>query len=153
MFSHNEDIHKFHLAAADYTDDNFIKEYFLEMAGRDRREITSYLRVLLVHMIKIAYQPKRLSISWIKSARNSLIELQDCLEESPSLLNELKKKFNKIYDTAYSIAHTEMCLNKNKSNVPKKCPWSLEELLNNKTEEIIEAAIKNNNNPFFKYKY
>ena len=38
------------------------------LSGRDRRELTSRLRVILVHLLKRAYQPERATNSWKRSA-------------------------------------------------------------------------------------
>jgi len=56
------------------------------MAGRDRRELASRLRIILIHLIKLAYcfypDPRQ---TWTDSVRAQRRSLESLFEQSPSL--------------------------------------------------------------------
>ena len=58
----------------------------LEAMGKSqKRAIGSYLKVLLLHLLKWKYQPAMRPGSWRSSIRNSRLGISDRIEESPSL--------------------------------------------------------------------
>jgi len=54
-------------------------------AERDRREVKSYLRRLMMHLLKWQFQPDQRTKSWLGSIGNSKSELDGIFEQSPSL--------------------------------------------------------------------
>src|SRR5438552_1020147 len=54
-------------------------EFLLDMARRDRREVSSRLRTLLAHLLKWEHQPRKRSRSWRSTIRDQRHELQDLL--------------------------------------------------------------------------
>jgi hypothetical protein len=59
------------------------------MVGSRRRELKSRLRVLLMHLLNWDHQPRRRSRSWASTIEEQRAQIQDLLEESPSLRHEL----------------------------------------------------------------
>ncbi|MEK7991630.1 MAG: DUF29 domain-containing protein [Thiotrichaceae bacterium] len=103
------------------------------MAKRDRIALISHLKILLVHLLKWQFQLNQLSEQWAeftgKSWRNSIIEqrseIQDQLEESPSLQNYLEQVLQKAYPKAVSLAKKETGLN----GFPAQCPYQMQQIL------------------------
>jgi hypothetical protein len=62
-----------------------IAEELADMGERDRREVRSYLRRLMVHLMKWQFQPDPRTTSWSTSIADSRAELEDIFEQSPSL--------------------------------------------------------------------
>ncbi len=68
--------------------DNLIEE--LESMGKsEKRELSSRLTVLLMHLMKWQYQAVRRSTSWRNTIAVQRIDIQDLLEDSPSLRTEI----------------------------------------------------------------
>lgn len=102
----------------------------IESLGRsDKRSLRSYLRVLLIHLLKLNFNPtaKGNSNSWDSSIRNSRTSIEDLIKDSPSFKNELNKMFDECYIDARELASAESMIGI--SNFPEKCPWKIEEIL------------------------
>ena len=54
--------------------------YLADMAKRDKREVSNRLRMLLVHLLKWEYQPRKRSRSWEGTILTQRYELQALLE-------------------------------------------------------------------------
>lgn len=107
--------------------ENLIEE--IESLSRsDKRALKSHLIIILMHMLKLKYQPDKVYYfnSWTSSISNSKRELKLIIEDSPSLKNHLKECFVKTYQEAVNEASKETGLKK--GSFPKECPWSLEEV-------------------------
>ncbi|MBC8121297.1 MAG: DUF29 domain-containing protein [Gemmatimonadaceae bacterium] len=97
------------------------------LARRDRREIASRLDVLLMHLLKWAYQPQARSNSWkatILEQRQSIFKL---IEESPSLNSYPERVLDKEYALARDRAAAETGLPV--ETFPGRCPFSIEQVL------------------------
>jgi Domain of unknown function DUF29 len=100
----------------------------LEAMGKSqKRAIESYLKVLLLHLLKWKYQPGMRSGSWRSSIRNSRLGISDRIEESPSLRELPELILEKCYGVARSNAADETGLDR--SVFPEVCPFTLVELL------------------------
>jgi Domain of unknown function DUF29 len=100
----------------------------LEAMGKSqKRAIESYLKVLLLHLLKWRYQPAMRSGSWRSSIRNSRLGISDRIEESPSLRELPELILEKCYAVARSNASDETGLDR--SVFPEICPFILAELL------------------------
>jgi len=97
------------------------------MAGSQRREVDSRLRVLLLHLLKWDRQPKKRSTSWISTIDTQRDELEGVLEQSPSLRRTLQVAVTKMYPAAVRRASRETGLAK--SAFPPECPYSLDQIL------------------------
>lgn len=107
---------------------NLIEE--IKSLGRsDKRALRNHLIVLLLHLLKIEFQPdgKGNSKSWESSVWNASLDIKFLIEDSPSLKNELVKFFSEAYEISREKASIETQMNIQK--FPIECPWSLEEVL------------------------
>lgn len=98
------------------------------MAKRDRRELTSRLMILIAHLLKWQFQPEQRSGSWQGSIDEQRVQILEQIEESPSLKNNFEEGIVKSYSKAVALAAKE-------TNIPikffpERCPYSIEELLN-----------------------
>ena len=106
--------------------ENLIDE--IESMGRsDKREIKSRLIVLLMHLLKYKYQPKKKTRSWISTINTQRDEIELVLEDSPSLRLYLTENLPECYQKAIRSAVNETNLPKN--TFPLDCPFSPEQVL------------------------
>lgn len=106
--------------------DNLIEE--IESLGRsEKRALKSYLANLMMHLLKIKYQPEKHTKSWDLSVKNSKFEAKNQLEENPGLKSLLTKILKEAYFTARINAALETGLDE--ETFPKECPWDIKELL------------------------
>src|SRR2546426_519054 len=69
----------------DKIDVEHLAEEVEDMANRDKRELASRLRVLILHLLKWQQQPGKRSRSWRATIATQRAELKDLLDQSPSL--------------------------------------------------------------------
>jgi hypothetical protein len=97
----------------------------LESMGRsEKRELNSRLTVLLAHLLKWRYQPKRRSRGWAATIVEQRLQTADLLTDSPSLRRELPENFARAYANAVKVAEKETGL-----DLPEQCPFTLEDAL------------------------
>lgn len=97
------------------------------MAGRDKRELTNRLTVLLQHLLKWQLQADRRSPSWRATILAQRHDLGDLLEQSPSLRRRLPPSLSKAYRRAATLAEVETGLSG--AVFPKQCPFTTEQVL------------------------
>lgn len=86
--------------------ENLIEE--IESMGRsEKRELASRLVILLSHILKWIYQPRKRSESWISTISEQQIQIQNLLQDSPSLNNYCKEIFESCYQKARKKASVE----------------------------------------------
>lgn len=100
---------------------NLIEE-IEDLARRDKKALRSYLRVLLLHLLKWQFQPNKRSPSWSASIANARIEIEDILSDSPSLKDYLPQVFDKAYANARTLAAKETGIDI--LALPESCPYS-----------------------------
>lgn len=106
------------------------------MAGRDRNELVSRLKILIAHLLKWQFQLQQLSERWKefdgRSWQRSIIEqrseIADQLENIPSLKNNLNELIALAYPKAVKLSVKETKLPS--STFPRDCPYTIEQLLN-----------------------
>ncbi len=103
-----------------------LSEYLSDMAGRDRREVTSRLGLLIAHLLKWEHQPSRQSGSWRETIEVQRQELADLLE-SGTLRNHATEVLAKAYENAVRQAVSETGLAE--SAFAAECPYPLNEVL------------------------
>ncbi len=108
--------------------DNLLEELG-DLGRSEQKELGSYLKVLLMHLLKWQYQPDRRTASWEVTLSNCRDGIQDCLEDSPSLQRYLKDAdwVSKHYRRARRDAakETQMPID----TFPTECPYTLEGML------------------------
>ncbi|OQY60356.1 MAG: hypothetical protein B6245_01915 [Desulfobacteraceae bacterium 4572_88] len=101
----------------------------LEAMGRsEKRELVSRFSVLIAHLLKWKYQAVRRSRSWKNTISTQRIDINDLLEDSPSLRHDIREKIDRAYKKARLKAEDETGIDKEK--FPAVCPFSAEEIMN-----------------------
>jgi len=112
-------------------DVNRLIEEIEGLAGRDRRELKSCLRVLLAHLLKRIYvnSPNDYR-GWEITVREQRQQLLDLLEQSPSLRNY----FTNILPRCWNDARTEVKEDYSQTEFPHEWTFSheIDALLNEK---------------------
>lgn len=96
------------------------------MARHERHAVLSFLRQLLIRLLKWTYQTERRSRSWRGSITLARQHIEERLEESPSLRPELPQFLARAYPRARRVAADQTGLPE--ATFPDICPWSLEQL-------------------------
>lgn len=93
--------------------DNLIEE--IESMGKsDRRALMSLLNRLIEHLLKLAYwqeEKKRSGNHWAAAIVNFRAQIQQRLEDSPSLRPELAAMYDKVYPVAIKSVSQLFSLN------------------------------------------
>jgi hypothetical protein len=105
---------------------NLLEE--IEWMGRnDKKSIKSNLVIVLLHLLKHEFQPKRRSRSWLDSILEHRLRLRDDLEESPSLQGHLEAVLPDAYADARARAITQTGMSERA--FPRTSPYTLEQAL------------------------
>lgn len=116
--------------------DNLIDE-LESMSKRDKREVVSRLKLILMHLLKWNYQPNQWSASW-ETIRNNREEIAQILQDSPSLKSYPATVLEQAYASARKNAASETGL---PIETFPDCPFALAEILN---EDFLPAEIVDN---------
>lgn len=104
-----------------------IAEELETMGKNNQRELISRLKILLGHLLKWQYQPDYRGRSWRGSIIEQRSEIEDLLEENPSLKSLLSSAINSAYPKAVALASEETRLSK--TTFPQICSYSQEQIL------------------------
>ena len=96
-----------------------------DMAKATRREMRTRTISLMMHMLKIEFQPELRTRSWDLTVMNQRRELEAVLDESPSLHRVLSDEFFKLYGHARRAAEVEIGL----EHFPELNPFTLDQIL------------------------
>jgi len=110
----------------DELDYEHLAEFLTDMALRDRREVTSRLRVLLAHILKWIYQPAHRSGGW----KATIFVLQQALRgdvEAGVLRNHAISALPLAYEDALDLAAAETGLDR--ETLPAECPWTIDDIV------------------------
>jgi hypothetical protein len=100
----------------------------IESVGRsDRREIRNRLVVLMAHLLKWHYQPRRRGGSWSDTIAEQRLQIDSVLADSPSLRSYLAEVLVDAYGLARGKASRETRMELN--SFPDECPFSPEQIL------------------------
>jgi len=94
-----------------------------------RRELSSRLRILVVHLLKWCYQPERRieRHSWENTINTQRNDIDDLLNDNPSLRPQVQERLTQQYGKARRQALRETRLAE--SAFPESCPWTMEQVL------------------------
>lgn len=107
--------------------ENLIEELHI-MSARERRELLSRLRVLLMHLLKWQHQPHYIGRrSWEKTIKGQRKEIGFHMEDNPGLKPELGKVIERAYGLALDDAEDETGLSR--KTFPTECPWTFEQFM------------------------
>lgn len=104
-----------------------IAEELEGMARSDRREIRNRLTVLLVHLLKHEFQPRRRSRGWRATIAEQRQRIAAVIEDSPSLEPLPAMIMDRCYADARSQAALETGLPS--TAFPERCPFAVEQVL------------------------
>jgi hypothetical protein len=104
-----------------------LAEEIESLGKRDRRAVESYLEVILLHLLKLAYQSEQRRRSWEKSLLQARHRLAKLFCESPSLANQVPEFLDEGYPHTRRMAAVETGLSL--STFPETCPWAGEQVL------------------------
>jgi hypothetical protein len=105
-----------------------IAEELEEIMGNNRRELHRRFRVLIGHLLKWQFQPEKRTSSWRSTIRNQRNDIEDMIEESPSLKRLIPDKIASAYPKAVALASDETGFPK--ATFPAVCPYTEAEILN-----------------------
>ncbi|MBF0339087.1 MAG: DUF29 domain-containing protein [Nitrospirae bacterium] len=106
--------------------ENIIEE-LESMARHNKRELLSRLKVLIMHLLKWQYQPKRRCKSWNATIGNQRDEIKYLLEDSPSLKHNIEIVVAKGFIDAKGGFERETGISAN--TLPETCPYTFEQLM------------------------
>jgi len=113
-----------------------LAEEIEDMGKREKRELTSRLRVLLMHLLKWKFQPEQRSGSWSSTMRTQRNAIADLLMDSPSLTTLVGEAMLKVYPQAIKDAADETGLPVNE--FPDGNPFTQAEILD---EDFLPVAV------------
>lgn len=108
-------------------DTEHIAEELEIMGKREKRELITRLTVLLTHLLKWKYQSAKRSKSWENTILTQRMDIEELLEDSPSLRYEIDKKIETAYKKAKLSAENETGIDK--KHFSEECPFSFEQIL------------------------
>ena len=111
----------------DKLDIDHLVEELEDMSKSNFRELENCLLILIAHLLKWQFQPKRQSGSWRGSIIEQRVRLTRLLKQMPSLQVQLGNAVIDVYSDSIILASKETKLSK--SIFPYDCPYSLTQLL------------------------
>jgi len=109
-----------------------------DMGKRERRELRNRLSVLFTHLLKWLYQPNLQGKSWMSTIKIQRFEINELIEENPSLKHALDDLVERAWKSALLKAEHETGMDS--ANFPKKCPWRFETFMDNGFWPGLEAT-------------
>lgn len=97
-----------------------------DMGGSERHALGSYLKNILMHLLKWQYQPQRRGNSWRLSIRNGRDGVDRLIEFSPSLERKMTEQIPAEYRRARTAAADETGLPL--TTFPDVCPFTVEQI-------------------------
>ena len=102
-------------------------EEIQDMGKSQQHAIASHLRNLLMHLLKWHFQPDKQCNSWKYTIRNARQEIDDVVQENPSLCALPSKALARSYVKARQLAIDETGLAA--AMFPVDCPYVIEQVL------------------------
>ncbi len=124
--------------------ENLIEELD-DMGDKSVSKLTSFLKVMITHLLKYEYQKVVLKSPWVEDRvlhlwRNSIIgprsDIEDILEKNPNLKNKIDTCLEEGYRKGKKLAIEEMNdyikekhKKLNNKSFPDICPWSFDQIM------------------------
>ena len=118
-------------------DHEHLQEFLEDMAKSERREVTSRILILLMHILKWEYKPEMRSRSWKLSILHQGFELREHVGKGV-LRRHADDVLDQTYQQAVKMAMTET--GKFRADFPIQCPFSFDEILAYNPEGDLPAA-------------
>ena len=93
-----------------------------DLGKRERDRLISSIRLIMHHLLKWEYQTEKRSRSWVQTIQRERVNVQDYLEETPSLKRVIDaERIEKTYQIArrHAAIETDLPLN----TFPQNCPY------------------------------
>ncbi len=103
-----------------------VAEEIEDMGRNNKRELASRLALLIMHLLKWQYQPKRRSRSWKATINIQRKEIERLLKISPSLKYNIEEVAYEEFITAKRMFEDQTGISQN--ILPKPCPYIFEQL-------------------------
>lgn len=97
------------------------------LGNSERRALESHLENILMHMLKVKYQPEKHTRSWDLSIKESRYRANRVLKHNPSLKRELMELSDSAYFSARLRAEQETGLDE--AAFPEIREWNLDQIL------------------------
>jgi hypothetical protein len=104
-------------------------------SGSLRRELKRRLRILLLHLLRWQFQPRRRSRGWVATIAEQRDQIKDLLDESPSLRREIEATAMAAWPQARKRAAIESGLPR--ETFPADLPYDLSQILGEDREALI----------------
>jgi hypothetical protein len=104
-------------------------------SGSLRRELKRRLRILLLHLLRWQFQPRRRSRGWVATIAEQRDQIEDLLDESPSLRREIEATAMAAWPQARKRAAIESGLPR--ETFPADLPYDLSQILGEDREALI----------------
>jgi hypothetical protein len=111
----------------DCADLDNIAEEIEDMGKSVRRELTSRLAVLFVHLLKWQFQPTFHGNSWRLTIKEQRLSLRQLLRDNPSLKSRLKRAISDAYARSRIGAQRETGLAA--ETFPETCPFTFDQAI------------------------
>jgi hypothetical protein len=106
--------------------ENLVEE--IESLGKQQRqELRNRLGILIGHLLKWQYQPKKRSKSWMATIIEQRKAVSELLQENPSLKPYLPEAITSAFVSGLALVVRETPLNY--KELPVECPFSIEQIL------------------------
>jgi hypothetical protein len=103
----------------------------IETLGKQQhKELRNRLSILIGHLLKWEYQPQKRSHSWLATLRVQRIDIQELIDDNPSLKPYLEEALTQAYIKGLLLAVSET--NLPDRTFPQNCPYSLTEILSDR---------------------
>ena len=112
----------------DELDIEHLAEELESMGASEKRELVSRMAQLIFHLLKWQLQAHLRCRSWEGSIETQREELQEIIEDSPSLKPKVIDCFPVAYKKAKSLVKKETPLDLNL--LPVECPYTFEQIMN-----------------------
>lgn len=110
----------------DALDRDNLAEEIESLARNEFDKLVSFLRLIMLHMLKWDHQPLKRSRSWTGSIRLHRIHARRVLEDNPGLKSRLDDALERAYEAARVEASTETGLPE--ARFPEQLPYSWTEI-------------------------
>ena len=110
-----------------------LTEEIESMGKSQKKEMTSRLTILIMHLLKWDYQSGRRGKSWLKTIATQRTEIEILLYDNPSLKHSLPDTILIAYRLAVKQAATETELHI--EEFPISCPYSIDKIMGNPAQD------------------
>jgi len=99
-----------------------LAEEIESLGKQQRQELRNRLSILIGHLLKWDYQPDKRSKSWRVTIQIQRREIENLLEDNPSLKSYLSEAIPKGYQAGVDLVRLETPLDY--EDLPKTCPYT-----------------------------